>query len=84
MKLSFEVTTSDGKTEKVDTAYADILALEQKFDIDASDLATRQRAQWLAYMAWHAMKRQGITSETYDKWSQTLVDLNAGEASPNE
>lgn len=60
MKLTFNVELEDGTKHRVTTAYADILALEDEFDIDASDLVSRQKAAWLAYLAWHALKRKNL------------------------
>lgn len=76
MKITFEVTQTDGTKNTVSTVYADILALEDKFDIDASELAVRQRAKWMAFLAWNAMKRAGQTSEPFDKFTETIEDLS--------
>jgi hypothetical protein len=83
MKITFDVTTTDGVTHRVSTVYADIIAMERKFNIDASELATRQRAEWLGFLAWNALKRSGDTSEPFDKFvleidSLAPVDLEDG------
>jgi hypothetical protein len=80
VKITFEVTQTDGTKHTVSTAYADILALEDKFDIDASELATRQRAKWMAFLAWNAMKRAGATKESFEKFTESLEDLSPSEA----
>ena len=85
MKITFEVTQTDGTKHTVSTVYADILALEDKFDIDASELATRQRAKWMAFLAWNAMKREGQTTEAFDKFTETIEELApVGDDSGNE
>jgi hypothetical protein len=76
MRISFNVETSDGQKNTVTTAYADVMALEDKYDIDASDLVKRQRASWMAYLCWHAMKRQGLTTASFDDWKVTLELLD--------
>lgn len=83
MRITFDVTTSDGTTQ-VSTAYGDIVALEERFNIDASDLQTRQRAQWMAFLAWHAMKRQGLTKATFEKWCEDLQELAPAESEGND
>lgn len=68
MRLTFSLETTDGEKQKVTTAYADIMALEEAFDMDASDLVSRQKASWLAYLCWHSLKRRGLTDKTFDAW----------------
>lgn len=84
MKIEFIVQMTDGTTHAVSTVYADMVALEDKFDIDASELATRQRAKWMGYLAWHALKRSGETSEPFEKFigqveSMSPVDGGKGD-----
>lgn len=76
MKITFEVTQTDGTKHTVSTAYADITALEDKFGIDASELATRQRATWMAFLAWNALKRNGETKESFEKFVDTIDELS--------
>lgn len=83
MQIKFSVT-AEGKTIDISTSYADVIALEEKFDIDASELAKRQRAGWLAYLAWHALKRTNQTTLNYEDWKNTLTDLDPTDDSPNE
>lgn len=83
MQIKFSVT-AEGKTTEISTSYADVIALEEKFDIDASELAKRQRAGWLAYLAWHALKRTNQTTLNYEDWKNTLTDLDPQDDSPNE
>lgn len=76
MQITFNVTV-DGKTTEITTSYTDIIALEEKFDIDASELKQRQRASWLAYLAWHALKRKNETTKTYEDFANGLEVLEA-------
>lgn len=78
MKLTFNVELEDGSKHRVQTAYADIIAMEDEFDIDASDLVTRQRGKWLAFLAWHAMKRRKMTNLSWDAF-QEQVEAVDGE-----
>lgn len=82
MNIKFSVV-AEGKTTEISTSYADIIALEEKFDIDASELAKRQRAGWLAYLAWHALKRTNQTALAFDEWKNTLEGLDPQDDSPN-
>lgn len=76
MKLTFNVELEDGTKHRVTTAYADIIALEEEFDIDASDLVNRQRAKWLGYLAWHAMKRRKLTTLTFKDFQDQVETVD--------
>lgn len=81
MRLTFNLETTGGESRKVTTAFADIMALEDAFDMDASDLATRQKAKWLAYLCWHSLKRQGLTDEPFEKWRESVEVLEPEDES---
>lgn len=75
MRLTFKLETTNGESMTVQTAYADVMALEEAFDMDASDLATRQKASWLAYMCWHSLKRRNLTDKPFAEWKQDVEVL---------
>ncbi|CAB4218335.1 hypothetical protein UFOVP1608_22 [uncultured Caudovirales phage] len=81
MKIKFSVTV-DNETKEVSTTYADVIALEEKFDIDASTLATRQRATWLSYLAWHALHRTGGTALSYEDFAAKVESVDSVESDP--
>jgi hypothetical protein len=82
MQIKFKVTV-DGETKDITTNYADVMALESKFDIDASELSKRQRASWLAFLAYSALKRTGATTKSFEEWSIGLEALDPADESPN-
>jgi len=75
MKIVFDVEMTDGQTHRVSTVYADLLALEDKFNIDASELAERQRAGWMAFLAWNALTRDKKISTPFEDFTTTLAGL---------
>lgn len=75
MQITFDVVLDDGTKHRVTTMFSDILALEDKFDIDASTLAERQRASWMAFLAWRAMTRTGDTKDTFDQFRDHISEL---------
>lgn len=81
MRLTFNLETSDGTKQKVQTAYADIMALEEAYDMDASDLVSRQKAVWLAYLCWHSLKRRNLTDKTFADWK---IDVEVLEPEADE
>lgn len=73
---TFEVEMGDGKKYTVSTAFADVIALEDEFDIDASDLVVRQRGKWIAFMAWHALKRKKLIDMTFDEFRADIESID--------
>jgi hypothetical protein len=86
MKIDFHVVVEDGTEYDVTTSMADVIALEEHFDIDASQFGVRQRATWMTYLAWHALKRKGVVNETFDAWKLKVegVESPDGKSSGNE
>jgi hypothetical protein len=83
MKIKFAVTV-EGETKEVTTTYADVMALEEKFDIDASILGTRQRASWLGYLAWHSLTRTKQTELSYEKFSELVESVDPQDSDPKD
>jgi hypothetical protein len=76
--IDLRVTFLD-KTEEVVTALAaDLIAFEGKFDMSVSRLGNDVRLTHLFFLAWHALKRAGKTSEDFEKWTES-VSMVTGE-----
>lgn len=71
------IVTSEGKETEITCQYADIVALEEKFNIDAAELKTRARAGWLSFLAWHALFRTKQTDLPYDEWINLLDEVDS-------
>lgn len=67
MKITFEVI-EDGNTYKVLAGQADLIAMERKYDVAVSVLSDAPRMEFIAFVAWNAAKRQGLTTLDFDKW----------------
>lgn len=80
MQITFDVVLEDGK-HRCTTMFADILALEDKFDIDASILTERQRATWMAFLAWRALTRSGETQLPFDAFKTQIQELSPADVS---
>lgn len=76
------IITSQGKETEITCQYSDIVALEDKFNIDAAELKTRARAGWLSFLAWHALKRTKQTDLPYEEWLDLLDEV--GSKTPEE
>lgn len=84
MQIHFLIETDKGEKFDITSNYADIIALEEKFEMDASDLITHQRATWLGYLAWHALNRSGQVAEDYDTWKNSIAELETVEIPPKK
>jgi hypothetical protein len=88
MRIPFQLETEELGKQTVTTSYADIIALEEKFSMNASDLQAVQRATWMAFLAWHALRRTGgpesVGSKTFEQWVDGLIDLaDSASATPD-
>lgn len=72
MRVAYE--DSPDTSEDVVAWDTDLVALEQKFDIDATILSTRQRMEWLAFLAWHVLNRKGRAG-SFDEWIARGVEV---------
>lgn len=78
MLIQLNVTVGD-EVKTVTAGIPDIMALEDKFDIDASELGKRQRLKWLVFLAWNALKRQGETEATFEDFAESVVNLDVSD-----
>lgn len=81
MRVHMHVTYEDSPDTSEDVVAwdTDLVALEQKFDIDATVLAERQRMEWLAFLAWHVLHRKGRAG-TFDEWIAKGVEVMPQDA----
>ena len=61
MKITLNVEEKDGLTYRVTTNLFSIVALERKFKIRASDLASGVAMEHLAFLAFEGAKQEGFT-----------------------
>lgn len=73
--IDLEITTQDG-TKTVTVGPADLIRFERKFDVGITQFdGANMRFEWLAFLAWAVLKRQGDTSLDFDSWIDTLDAL---------
>jgi hypothetical protein len=70
--IALSVTFLDGSEKTVEAVAADLLAFEEKFDISIVKLQSEIRLTHLFFLAWHALKRIGDTSDDFEKWVGTV------------
>ena len=76
MKITLNVEQTDGLTYQVVTNLFSIVALERKFKIRASDLASGVAMEHLAFLAFEGAKQNNITVPlTFDDYIKKLVSV---------
>ena len=76
MKITLNVEQHDGQTYQVTTNLFSIVALERKFKIRASDLASGVAMEHLAFLAFEGAKQNGIvTPAVFDDYIKKLVSV---------
>jgi hypothetical protein len=76
MKITLNVEQQDGQTYQVTTNLFSIVALERKFKIRASDLASGVAMEHLAFLAFEGAKQNGIvTPAVFDDFIKKLVSV---------
>ena len=88
MKITLKVEQQDGQTYEVTTNLFSIVALERKFKIRASDLASGVAMEHLAFLAFEGAKQNGVTvPAVFDDYIKKLVSVdvvNEEPANPTE
>lgn len=79
MNFNLQVTFVDGTTKDVVGKAADIVAFEQKFDISMANLQKEVKLTHLLFLAWHSEKRNGGTSDEFEKWLESVDMITAVE-----
>jgi hypothetical protein len=77
MKITLAVEQTDGLTYQVVTNLFSIVALERKFKIRASDLASGVAMEHLAFLAYEGAKQSGVTAVplTFDDYIKGLASV---------
>ncbi len=88
MKITLNVEQTDGLKYQVTTNLFSIVALERKFKIRASDLASGVAMEHLAFLAFEGAKQNSITVPIiFDDYIKTLVSVdvvNEESANPTD
>ena len=77
MKITLEIEQSDGLKYQVTTNLFSIVALERKFKLRASDLASGVAMEHLAFLAYEGAKQNGVTAVplVFDDYIKKLVSV---------
>lgn len=83
MKIRLKATTIEGESYEVVTNLFTVVALERRFKIKASDLATGIGMEHLAFLAYEACKQSGITvPAVFDDYVKRLDSVEVVDTEP--
>ena len=83
MKITLNIEQTDGLKYQVTTNLFSIVALERKFKIRASDLASGVAMEHLAYLAFEGARQNNIvTPAVFDDYIKQLVSVDVVEDEP--
>jgi hypothetical protein len=76
--INLRVTYIDETTAECSAIAADLIAFEARFDLSVARLEKEVRLTHMFFLAWHALKRTGKTTEEFDKWVESVAMVSEG------
>ena len=70
--INLQVTYIDEKTVECSAIAADLIAFEARFDLSVARLGDEVRLTHMFFLAWHALKRTGQTTDDFEKWVESV------------
>jgi hypothetical protein len=71
--INLRIQFVDGSEAEVSAIAADLIAFETRFDLSVARLEKEIRLTHLFFLAYSAAKRTGLTSEEFEKWTETVT-----------
>jgi hypothetical protein len=82
MKINLQLTFDNGQSKEITANAADMVAFEEKFNVSVADLASAPRMSHLLFLAWHSEKRTGATTDTFEKWLESVEQVGGSDEDP--
>jgi hypothetical protein len=74
--IDLTIATTDIPQRTVTVGPADIIRFERAYNVGVTQFTAESlRYEWLAFLAWAALKREQATALEFDPWVDTIVDL---------
>ena len=70
--INLRVTYIDETTVECSAIAADLIAFESRFDLSVARLGDEVRLTHMFFLAWHALKRTGQTTDDFEKWVESV------------
>jgi hypothetical protein len=83
--IDLTVKTKGHAARRVKVGPADLIKFERQFGVGVTQFnAESLRYEWLAFLAWTALRREDETNLEFDPWIDTLEDLSPEAPEGNE
>lgn len=79
MKVTLKVEFGDGRTQAAVAELPDIVAFERQYGVSIADIGDAPRMEWLAFLAWTALKRRGQAGDDFEGWLNQTAGLSLAE-----
>jgi len=70
--INLQVTFIDETSVECSAIAADLIAFEARFDLSVARLGDEVRLTHMFFLAWHALKRTGHTTDEFEKWVESV------------
>jgi hypothetical protein len=74
--INLQVQFLDETTADCVAIAADLIAFESHFDLSVARLEKEIRLTHLFFLAWHVLKRTARTTETFEKWVESVSSVS--------
>lgn len=73
--MDIKLTYADGEAVTHRIIPVDLVAFERHFQMGWDAVKTSPKVEHTMFLAWNAAKRCKLTTATFDKWMETVVDI---------
>lgn len=82
MKLNLHIDYASGVSREIVANAADLVAFESKFDVSVAALGESPKISYLFFIAYNSEKRTGQTTDSFEKWLETVELVRTGDSDP--
>lgn len=85
MRMTFTVKYDDGREVEAVAKAKDLVAFERQYGVSVAafaDQADPARIEWIYYLAWSPLHRQGREPRAFDEFLDDVDDIEEQEAEP--
>lgn len=82
MRIFLEVEYFSGEKVEVAASAVDLMAFEEKFELSIVRLEKDVKLSHLMFLAWASLSRQKQTTETFEKWAESVSVIGLADKDP--
>jgi len=84
MKLGLTVETTDGHKRLSIVQFTDFCAFEEEHNVSMAQIEVSMKVRDLAWLAWHAEKRNKVHALGFVEWRDTIAMVSMGDTEDNK